>query len=264
MFSHNVISIKKFLVFGAHSITPTHAYYKEILEPTPFINSSVKKLHINSFNKIQQDKKQETIKKIEKKQKVSVVKKKHAFPQKKSTSSPTTLRTFKKITLKSKEKAITQKKELLKEIKLEIPCLTKETSIKKIKQTKISPPPSLDTPACTGTRDRPTLPPSSPLSPSSSSNYKTQDHEIIEARFSHHQKDIQNEISRLWRPPVGVSKGTECSVMFVVEKEGLVKRFEILHKSSVPIYDLSIVRVAKNFMFDKCLWGKTFVVNFLQ
>lgn len=79
-----------------------------------------------------------------------------------------------------------------------------------------------------------------------------------------YQQCIQAEVDRVWRPPLGVPKGTECIVLFSIGKNGSVEKFEITKSSKVVIYDLSIVRVAKTFKFDRCLWGKSFVVDFRQ
>jgi outer membrane biosynthesis protein TonB len=75
---------------------------------------------------------------------------------------------------------------------------------------------------------------------------------------------IQKEISRLWRPPVGVPKGTECTVKFTVTKKGKVYHFDFLKRSEIVIYDLSVTRIAHKFNFDKPLWGKTFTIDFRQ
>ena len=79
-----------------------------------------------------------------------------------------------------------------------------------------------------------------------------------------YQRHVQREVDRLWRPPLGVPKGTICTVMFTIGAEGTVENFEILKRSDVVIYDLSIIRVARNFQFDKSLWGKQFKIDFRQ
>lgn len=79
-----------------------------------------------------------------------------------------------------------------------------------------------------------------------------------------YQESIQKEVTRLWKPPVGVPKGTECSVMFSLNNKGNVEDFEILNKSDILIYDLSILRVARRFKFDKFLWGKKISIDFRQ
>jgi seryl-tRNA synthetase len=75
---------------------------------------------------------------------------------------------------------------------------------------------------------------------------------------------IQKEVDRVWAPPIGVPKGTECLVNFIIDKKGNVKKLKILKPSEIVIYDLSIVRVEKEFKFEKCFWGKSFTINFRQ
>jgi hypothetical protein len=82
-----------------------------------------------------------------------------------------------------------------------------------------------------------------------------------QAAYSRH---IQSEIGRLWKPPLGVLKGTTCKIKFTISQDGEVENFDIIKKSNVIIYDLSILRVAHLFKFDKCLWGKSFMIDFRQ
>jgi flagellar biosynthesis GTPase FlhF len=82
--------------------------------------------------------------------------------------------------------------------------------------------------------------------------------------LSVYRKHIQNEVARLWRPPLGVPKGTTCKLFFIVNDDGEVDHAEIVARSPVLIYDLSILRVAYKFNFDKCLWGKKFTIEFQQ
>lgn len=79
-----------------------------------------------------------------------------------------------------------------------------------------------------------------------------------------YQKTIQQEVGRLWRPPVGIEKGTTCRILFAVNKIGEVEHFEFVQKSKALIYDCSVKRVAKQFKFATCLWGKRFTVDFCQ
>lgn len=84
------------------------------------------------------------------------------------------------------------------------------------------------------------------------------------ADWAVYQKDIQKEVTRLWRPPLGVPRGAVCKIKFRVTADGNVESFELVERSKMLIYDLSIVRVAKNFKFDKRLWGKEFIIGFRQ
>jgi hypothetical protein len=53
-------------------------------------------------------------------------------------------------------------------------------------------------------------------------------------------------------------------VCFTVDQEGHVEKFEIIQRSPILIYDLSVLRVAKQFEFDQCLWNKKFTIDFRQ
>ncbi|MFH0898294.1 MAG: hypothetical protein V1855_01835 [bacterium] len=85
-----------------------------------------------------------------------------------------------------------------------------------------------------------------------------------DVQMKQYHRCVQKEVERLWRPPVGVPKSTECQVGFIINKYGKVEHFEYLKRSNILIYDLSISRVAKKFAFDECLWGKRFTINFRQ
>ncbi|MBT4594927.1 hypothetical protein HOD08_03550 [bacterium] len=76
------------------------------------------------------------------------------------------------------------------------------------------------------------------------------------------QLEVQQEVARHWKPPLGVPEGTECRVQFKLSNDGEVDEIEILESSDIPVYDLSIQRVADDMRFDKILWGKNFTVNF--
>lgn len=79
-----------------------------------------------------------------------------------------------------------------------------------------------------------------------------------------YQQHIRQEIEQRWQPPLGVPKGTECTVRFEVGRDGVVKNAELLRRSNILIFDLSTVRSARACLFARCLWGKTFQVDFRQ
>lgn len=86
----------------------------------------------------------------------------------------------------------------------------------------------------------------------------------VDPEMTLYQKCIQYEVERLWKPPLGVPRGTTCRISFNVDGKGCVKHFEISKRSEVLIYDLSILRIAHLFKFDKKLWGKNFTIDFCQ
>lgn len=79
-----------------------------------------------------------------------------------------------------------------------------------------------------------------------------------------YEKDMQKEVLRLWRPPLGVPRGTVCKGRFRVNHEGKVESFQFVERSKMLIYDLSIIKVARSLKFNKRFWGKEFIINFKQ
>lgn len=81
----------------------------------------------------------------------------------------------------------------------------------------------------------------------------------------YHQRIISQEFNRLWQPPVGVRKGTECTVRITIGKNGVITAIDFIKRSQVPIYDLSILRLklAKPEL-PPTLYGKHMIVVFHQ
>lgn len=79
------------------------------------------------------------------------------------------------------------------------------------------------------------------------------------------QLEIQEEIERVWQPPVGVPQGTTTQARLTIDSHGVVSDVEIIQSSPVQIYDMSVIRDAHRFSFShKGLWGKTIDVTFRQ
>lgn len=81
----------------------------------------------------------------------------------------------------------------------------------------------------------------------------------------YHQRIISQEFNRLWQPPVGVRKGTQCTVRITIGKNGIITAIDFIKRSQVPIYDLSILRLklAKPDL-PPTLYGKHMIVVFHQ
>jgi len=77
-------------------------------------------------------------------------------------------------------------------------------------------------------------------------------------------KDVQREVARVWRPPVGVPRGTECVLSLEIDDKGDVKKFELSERSKVLIYDLSVLQAAREFKFEKSLWNSSLFITFRQ
>lgn len=228
---------KKFLVLGAHSQKISSASYKR-LEAVPFVNEKPKqpepvKKAIETKSVVKELPKPEPVKQQEKTK--PALKLKPTTIQKELPKKST-----KQKTKKQDKKTVEKKpdpKPKVEPVKQPIPVAT--------------PAPALTAPEIV-------LP--KPLEEPIHLIYGNE----LDEKVRVYQKTIQRTIAKIWQPPVGVPKGTECSLMFVVNKQGLVEKFEILQRSDILVYDLSIVRVAQQFKFHRCLWGKKFTVDFRQ
>lgn len=234
---------KKFLVLGAHSKKASHTAYKS-MQAVPFVDPTKQQVTQPVVQKpIVQAKKIEEIPKV-------IEQKKAPEPKPKPTPKlkPTTL----------------QKELPKKEIK---PVAKKEPEPKKIVQAPKPIPAPIPVPVPVTAQQEQACPPELQVRKHEERRGEPihlvyGDHQDEQARA--YQKSIQRTISKLWQPPIGVPKGTECSLMFVVGKQGSVEKFELLQRSEILVYDLSIVRVAQQFKFHRHLWGKKFTVNFRQ
>ena len=84
----------------------------------------------------------------------------------------------------------------------------------------------------------------------------------FEGQFNEYQKSIQETVSAVWRPPVGISKDVAATVDFMVNKNGQVREFEIIKEPKHLLFKLSIIRAAKKFKFKEYFWGKRFTIVF--
>lgn len=224
---------KQFIAFGRHSKHLTHAYFRKLNSP---------KFNYQKYLSIRR--------KVEKERQAKLAKKKLA---KKKMTKKKAKKIIKKIVKKAE-----QKKKVTKLVK---------------KETKKNKPKVLSKPEEKKIIEK----------EKSETNKKVEKKEEVQEREEFeieelyfnllgevdpkmfvYQQFIQQEVDRIWRPPLGVAKGIECVVNFEINKDGSIKSFKIQKSSKMLIYDLSIVCVAKQFNFDKCLWGKSFTINFRQ
>jgi hypothetical protein len=204
--THNIDLRKRFIVYGAHSKKPTHAYFKPIKSGTQ-TNWLQKRQELERKNKPKPKPKT----KLKTKPKRNIPLQKKITPAKKQTIIRKEKKTQSAKKPTSKIKPLPQKEKPLEEEELHFNVLDK-----------------------------------------------------YDPALAKYHRHIQKEVERIWRPPIGVPKGTECSILFHVDKKGNVKHFEVKQRSQVLIYDLSVIRIAKNFHFDTCLWNKKFTIDFRQ
>jgi len=287
---------RKFIVFGVHSKKPSKALFRPASKPTPFVGDP------KSFLRRQREiRKKRRGKKRSKKSRKKVAKKKHAKrnlkKNKKQAQKPAQKRKQKnkpkKVQVKKAHKPPVKKKlaqtsmsqdkknnKKIKKKKIKKPKKQQVTKKKIVKEEVLNPKKKKE-------KSKKLLAQNKKKEQKKEKPEKIKKNDVLddederdeedepeELHFSllyesdplllQYQRSIQKEVARLWHPPVGVSKNTECSVSFSVNKCGQVEHFEFLKRSKILIYDLSITRVAKKFTFDSCLWGKRFTVDFRQ
>jgi hypothetical protein len=283
MFSHDATFQKNFIVLGVHSQKPTKAFYKATHYSSSVSASSLSSKKTNA--KITSNKK--NIRKAPsqkparaacpvalplKKQKsirvktLPVQEKKKVQPEKMTTIEERKEKKAQTVTKKSskkvhkKEKQIAQKKEKL--LVTTLPLVKQSQEVVQAQKEKM-----LEKLDHTATATGVAYADQSSLEADNSDCDEALEFtlgELSNIRLRGYYEHIQKEVSRLWRPPVGVPKGTECTLSFGISKNGKVERFDIIKRSSMLLYDLSILRVAQHFSFDKCLWGKNFTIDFRQ
>jgi TonB family protein len=263
---------KAFVVFGAHSRYTSNTRYKPS-RMIPFVDKGGGK-KTSSGNAKGKNKKT-------KKQKPSIQKK--SSPKKRSSAKPVTKKS-------SPTKGKTGSQNKAPKVKKTVPELdqagTKKKAIKSKKEPqKPTPPPPLEAEKDTSeTEEQEAIIPTpvikqtlleTPQTADSTAEDDNDENDDLDDGFSIngvqdpeevalYQRYVQNEIDRAWRPPLGVKKGTICTVSFTVDNEGNVASCSIVKKSAVLIYDLSIMRVARNLHFHQSLWGKQFKIDFCQ
>ena len=216
--------VKRFVVFGLHSKKPTHAYFRALKAPATSSNKWLSQRNLVQKKTIQPKKE---IKKTEPKVQEKKVPQKNLKREEKKPPPKTTVnkKPEKKEFFKAKPITPPQKKQ---EGKIEEKEDLSQKTNKEEDQFHFN---------LMGEAD---------------------------PNLVMYQKHIQKEVERLWRPPIGVPKGTECTLCFTINSKGEVEHFELIKESKVLIYNLSISHVAKKFKFDKSLWNKKFTIDFRQ
>lgn len=214
----------KFVVLGAHSQKPTQAYYKSV--PQHYTAPQTQS-------------------------RVKLPKK----PVKKAT--PTSFSQKKKNKRRIKNPLKKRKKNKKKKNKLQ-----KRNNKQQIKKKKN--PGKINQVQ----KKSPSLPKSNIAASQQTQAIPQQKQAATDKRYSkkhlHYFRMIQEEVMRVWEPPVGIPKGTECTVLFSIDNHGNVQHFELIKRSNMLLYDLSITQAAQSFNFNKALWGRQFTISFRQ
>jgi outer membrane biosynthesis protein TonB len=78
------------------------------------------------------------------------------------------------------------------------------------------------------------------------------------------QRELQREVDRVWAPPLGVPKGTECILEITLDKQGNVKAWEFKEKSNILLFDVSVEEITSKLSLGRLFWNKSFQITFRQ
>lgn len=273
MLKRDALSNKNFIIFGAHSRHTTKAFYKSgTIAPFVSNNQTGKKAGVQK-NKRSASRAKQTLNKKSK-----------TTPAKKSVQKPAQRKTLQKTKNAKIPAAKNTKNQAQAAQKKILPEPAKQSRSKQKKQKaqaavkKEIPPPQQEVIQEDEVPATPALTPQEVLQePIKEETQATQeeddDDEIIHLGVvdavdpvtRHHQQVISQEFNRLWHPPVGVQKGTECSVKITLGQKNNIENIDFIKKSGIPIYDLSILRLKlATLELPESLQGKRLIVVFHQ
>ena len=71
------------------------------------------------------------------------------------------------------------------------------------------------------------------------------------------QLSIQEELLRVWHPPVGIEDGVSCAVLVVLDGNGIVQNIEIKKPSGILLFDVSARAAIQQAVWPRAVWGTT-------
>lgn len=77
-------------------------------------------------------------------------------------------------------------------------------------------------------------------------------------------EQIQHEVARCWRPPLGVTPGTRCVVTFYVSWQGQLESCTVQEPSGILMFDMSVRASLKDMVFPRSFYGKKCTLTFMQ
>ncbi len=86
---------------------------------------------------------------------------------------------------------------------------------------------------------------------------------ILIARSASHaaaltvQLAIQEELLRVWHPPIGIPEGISCSMQITVDARGAVQLLEIKKSSGMFLFDVSARAAIHQAVWPHAVWGTT-------
>jgi hypothetical protein len=75
-------------------------------------------------------------------------------------------------------------------------------------------------------------------------------------------QELQQEISRCWRPPIGIAQTVCCQIKVAFDWEGKVAQMETVKPSGILMFDVSSRNAVAAMEAPKFVRGKTFTITF--
>ncbi len=76
------------------------------------------------------------------------------------------------------------------------------------------------------------------------------------------QEQIQQEVARTWRPPLGVAPGTQCVVTICVTWQGAIESYTIKEPSGILMFDMSVRASLKDMQMPRSSYGKEIMLTY--
>jgi outer membrane biosynthesis protein TonB len=71
------------------------------------------------------------------------------------------------------------------------------------------------------------------------------------------QLEIQEELLRVWRPPVGIDEGVSCTITVTLDDTGAAQTVEIVKPSGILLFDVSARAAIQQAVWPRAFWGAT-------
>lgn len=66
---------------------------------------------------------------------------------------------------------------------------------------------------------------------------------------------VQEELLRVWRPPVGIDEGLACTVRVTINAQGIMQTVELLKPSGMLVFDVSARAAVQQAVWPHGVWG---------
>lgn len=89
-------------------------------------------------------------------------------------------------------------------------------------------------------------------------------HNYREAEALRMQAQLQKEVVKQWKPPIGVSPECSCDISFFINTKGGVENIKIIKNSGVMMFDISTRQALCATKMPQWTYGKTLTFHFKQ